>query len=730
MTGASPVRDADTATGTGHPDLGELFRVLWRHAHILLAAALACAVLAVAVGRLLPPRYDAQGILRIDTQEVTIPELQTVRESESRNPWQARSEATVLTSRELVESAVRALDLAADPAFNPDLRPSLTERLQEHWPLVRRVRDLLRSSAASGLPPPAPETVTAEAIRQDLVAGSEERSFTIWLRYLGRAPDSAAALVNALMDSYVAQDVRAKREATAMAGAQLKARMEALAGELEEARAAIRELEARGDLVQTGQGTITAQEAAALAEERLGRERELAKVEADLAQVQGGLAAGGLNLLNSRLVTPRLKALWEAEAKLQGTMAQDAVDYGQRHPRMIALQNEVARIHGEIGGEVLAIRGSLEQQAKTLRTQTAALGERLNEMQRAAGATAGDRLHLAQLQEKIAGKQSLHDRYRAVYEQTLANDAVFQASARVVSRAMPATRPAGPSASLRAVIGAMIGGLLAAAFVVARTWLSDRVTSLDDAARLANTAPLGSVPEVGGWLGRSSPAEVAETGTRSPAFETIRGILYRMRLDEGHALGRVIMVSSPGKGDGKSSLVAALARTGAHDGLRCVAIDCDFHRASLAGLVRQRPLRWLDEYGQDHTSLDELIVRDASGADFILARPIQDCSRAFIEGLRLHLLTMSLRSRYDLIVVDTPPLLSVVDPQLLSRFADAMILVLPWGAISRRLAREAVERLRWFACPLAGVVLSRARGGEQRGYAYAGYPGAKGKPWR
>ncbi len=726
MSGAPTVHEAAPASelsgGSTHPGLGELVRVLWRHWFVLLAAAVACAALAVAVGQVLPQRYAAQGILRIDTREVTIPELQTVRPNEAGSPWVARSEAAVLTSRELVEAAVRSLGLEADPDFNPELRPSPLDRLAERFPLLARLCASLASGPADGPPPPAPETVTAEAIQLDLQAVSEERSFTIMLRYLGRGAESAADLVNAMLDQYIEQDVRAKREATASAGAQLKARMEALGGELEVARAAIRELEARSDLVQTGEGTITAQEAAGLAEERLKRESNLAAVEADLAQVDAGLGAGGMNLLNERLVTPRLKAMWEAEAELQRTMAQDAVNFGQRHPRMVALENEIKRIRGEIGAEVQAVRAGLAEQARTLRTQTAALGERLTQMQQAAGVTARDRLQLAQLQEKIAGKQSLHDRYRAVYEQTLANDAVFRADARVVSRAVPATRPAGPSAPLRAVIGAMIGGLLAIAFVVSRTWLSDRIMSLDDAARLANAPALGSVPEVGGWARRHRLADLDRIGALSPAFETVRGILYRMQLGDRRALGRVIMVSSPGKGDGKSSLVTALVRTGAHDGLRCVAIDCDFHRAALSGLIGQRPARWLDEYGQDGARLEDLIVPDSSGADFILARPVACCSRTFIESLRLDLLTMQLRGHYDLVVIDTPPLLSVVDAQLLSRFADAVILVLPWRAISRRLAREAIERLQWFACPLAGVVLSRARGRAHERYAYAGYP--------
>ena len=203
----------------------------------------------------------------MDPKEVTIPELQTVRANESSSPWVARSEAAVLTSRELIEEAVRTLGLAADPAFNPDLRPSPLDRLGKWFPPLTRLRNMLAAGTRSTVPPPSPVTVTAEAVQSDLVAYSEERSFTIVLRYLGRAPNAAAALVNTLMECYVEKDVQAKREATSLAGIQLKARMDALAGELKVARAAIREFEARADLVQTGEGTI-AQEASALAEKR------------------------------------------------------------------------------------------------------------------------------------------------------------------------------------------------------------------------------------------------------------------------------------------------------------------------------------------------------------------------------------------------------------------------------------------------------------------------------
>jgi succinoglycan biosynthesis transport protein ExoP len=284
--------------------------------------------------------------------------------------------------------------------------------------------------------------------------------------------------------------------------------------------------------------------------------------------------------------------------------------------------------------------------------------------------------------------------------------------------------PSGPSARLRAVLGMAVGLFIAMAAIFTRRWLTDRVVSLDDAAQITGARPLGTVPWVGGWRRRAGLAEIVIRRRQDPITETVRGILYRLGVGDEDVC-RVVMVTSPSQGDGKSTLIVAMARVAAQDGLRCIAIDCDFHRPSLARIVRRQPRNYLDQRGASNLLLPpirDLVVEDLSGADFILARPVPHCSRAVFERLQLDGLIASLRSRYDLVLIDTPPLLHVVDPLFVSRVADTAILVLAYRGISRRLTLEVMERLRSFACALAGVVVSRARGEAVEHYAYRGYP--------
>ena len=190
---------------------------------------------------------------------------------------------------------------------------------------------------------------------------------------------------------------------------------------------------------------------------------------------------------------------------------------------------------------------------------------------------------------------------------------------------------------------------------------------------------------------------------------------------------KVIMVTSPLSQDGKSSLVAAMVRIGARDGMRCLAVDCDFHRPSLAHKIDVRPKLYLNESIVGEPTLSDMVVEDpASGAHFIVAKPSSDRSGPLPQNaMRLRGIIEAARQEYDLIVIDTAPSLAVVDPLLLSQVADAMVLVLPWRTTTHRRAREAMQRLATFGCPLVGVVLSRIGGRAELGYGYLGYTPTK-----
>jgi succinoglycan biosynthesis transport protein ExoP len=712
----------DASLGINLRDFVALLRqnVLW-----LALAVFVGASLGVAASLILPKRYAAEGQLVIDTREINIPEFESLRSARTFEPWGGRSEAQVLASRELISTVATKLDLQHDPHFNPTLRDGPVLRwvsgitwIPDSW------REELRQAPEFG---PRIQTGIAKQIASTLNVMSEEKSYAINVRYTSYDPLLSANFVNTLMQYYLDQDVRAKRGVVDQARAQLKERLEYLQSDLAATWARIRSLEGQPTALETQLGTINAQQTEAIALQRREAAAEQASVENDLAQLNSGLARNQISVINDKLVTPRLKALWEDEAKLQRNLAELSLGMLPTNPRFQQVQNGFNKVQVEIRREVTAIRGGLLQRAHALKSRGEMLEEQLSQAKEAASTSAQHRAELHQLSVTAQSKQALYDQYRNRYEQTVANAELVKADARIISHAEPPIQPSYPSSMVRAMIGGLMGLLASIAAMVCRRWLHDRVETLAEAQQICGVAALGGIPRVGGWARRASLTDAVLDEPQSALAATIRGILYQVALSRTTNPVKVVMVTSPFRQDGKSSLVAAMVRLGARDGLRCLALECDFYRPSLARKINVTPRRYLNDSLSQEPALADLVVEDReSGAHFVMGKPMSDRSGQLPHNtMRIRDVIEAARQHYDLIVIDTPPMLAVIDPLLVSQLADGVVLMLPWRTISHRRAREVAHRLAGFACPLIGVVLSRIVGRADSSYGYYGYAQAE-----
>jgi succinoglycan biosynthesis transport protein ExoP len=712
--------------------LRDLLRVLGRRKGRIALAVLVGGLIGYLVGRVLPPSYTAEGLLVVQTQQLNIPELQTFRSERTVEPWGGRSEARVLTSQQNVERAVVDLNLEHDPGFNASLRPPLAQRLlaaswlpeglrkaaSDYWPAAWRTSELESGQAI--------RDEIVNDIRRDLTAESEERSYAITLSYSNNHPAKAAAIVNSVMDAYVAREVDANRAATQSAGEQLKARLDQLWADWQKSNDAIRAMERDDGLVQTAEGTITSQTMAALAAERVKLRTERASAIADRAQITTAIDNGSLNVINPKLVSPRLRSLWDQETALRRRMAEFGSELGRRHPQIVALRNDMADLETKLVGELKNIRSSLDERIVTLDERDRQLGDALALANQKASATAASRAQLEQLQREADLKRELYAQYRGRYEQTLAALGVHNADVRIASRAVPPERPSSPGPKMLGAVGGAFGLLLSCSVIVSRRWLHNRFETLTELSEVTGVQGLGALPQVSTFLRpRRTMSELVVHNPDSSIAETMRGILLRIQyLGHNGTAPNVLLVTSPNPTDGKTSLVAAMARMAARDGLKCLAIDCDFRRSALADAVDAKPRQWLSDFllSSERGSHTKLITREGlSDALYILTRPIRPMSRRLLESPRLEEVIEGARQDCDLVLIDTPPIMKVADPMILSRFADALVMVVSSHGADRTTVLEAVSRAEITGCPLAGLVMSRVGNDGGETYSYAGY---------
>lgn len=708
----------------------DLLDGLLRRKGFIILAMIVGGLIAYHVAKAMPPWYTANGLLVVDTYNSSIPELQTLTSDRTVEPWGGRSEARVLTSQQMVDLLVTDMDLVRDPEFNETLRPTHLQSFAEAPWLPAPVGRLL-----AGMADPAEPRYDEGVVRQialdvgeSLNAFSEERSYAIELEFSGRDPEKSARLVNTLMELYIARQIDDKRQATMQSSEGLKQKLSELQEELLEAQRQAREEEGNASLVNTPDGTIVSRDLADLVKQRRTLRAQRDQLASDLGQLVGAIAGGALTALDAGLVTPRLEGLWQDEAAGRRRLSEASLDLGARHPRRIALQKELQSIQEQIRGEATGIARSLEQRIASLDNQDRQLRRQIETSQGDAAEVAKERIRLAQLTDDVAVKQELYTRYRGFYEQTLStltNIDMHGSDVRIASVAVPPLKPSSPGAGLLTVVGMFAGFLASAGSIIARRYLSAGVETLDQLSHISGLPGLGAIPSVASWMKpKQNLAGYVADFPNSGITETLRGILLRLNLNSVEDPKKVILVTSSEPAEGKTSFCIALGRTAAQDGLRCLVVDCDFRRPSFPAQTNLHPAASLNDFlsGALDWGQDAVIKDPVTGMDMLMSKATHSEMREFVSSTRLRVLIAEAREHYDLVIVDSPPVLRVPDAINLADTSDAIVFLAAWRATRCKMIQEALKRLSVTGRPIAGVILSRIRGSVPEEYVYGGYP--------
>ena len=276
-----------------------------------------------------------------------------------------------------------------------------------------------------------------------------------------------------------------------------------------------------------------------------------------------------------------------------------------------------------------------------------------------------------------------------------------------------------PSIPLVLIAALALGCGLGTGAVYVADQLDARIRSLRETRRLLDYRVLGVVPLLSrGQQGDVKIALVSHARPRSRLAETYKSIRTGIDLLRRNWEGKVFMVASPQPADGKSTTASNLAISMAHSGRKVLLIDADLRRPAqhtIHGLPRSPGLtEVLNDQMPFHKAVQQTAVENlhllAAGAE--VSYPAE-----LLATDRLGALVRELRQAYDLVLVDTSPLLAVTDPSVIAVVMDAILLVVR-AAVTRRLdAERSQDLLRALETPVLGLVINGINPG-QGGYGY------------
>jgi polysaccharide biosynthesis transport protein len=710
-------------------NLNELGRILLRRRLIILGTIAAVLLLTTVWVMQTVPMYTASVHVMLQPRESRVVDVEAVLSGLPTDIAGMQSEIQVLKSRRLVQRTVEQLGLTEIEEFNGRLRPKSAWKvyLNPKTYIPDFVLELFRG-----------ETKTVEitdderAAREragvvdnflrNLTVSPEGRSLVIQISFTSEDPRLAADIVNAHADFYIVSQLEAKFEATKRATKWLSERLTDLRDEVVVAEGAVEGYRKNAGLIKGQSADLTAEEVSELNTLLVQARTRRADAEARLRQMRKLMNTDeGIESATEVLSSGLIQKLREQEAGVERRAAELAMEYGERHPKMINIRAEIAdlraKIRSEVGKIIQGVRNEvaveknredvLKANVRNLKTEVS----RLNEAE----------VSMRALEREATATRTLFETFLVRYKETSAQEDFQQPDATIISMADIPRSPSYPNSKMvliMAFIGSVFLGLLLA-FGVELLDLGFR--SMEQIEQIMGMAPLGLVPA----LKSSDNADTYVLENPASAYsEAIRSLHTSLLLSDVDRPPKVVLVTSSLPSEGKSTVCLSLAHLLAGVGQKVVVVDCDLRRPSMHVSFGAPSRPGLVEFLAGKSTLEEVINKDQnSRAHLIPAGSPAPNPPDLLSSGHMRRLLKGLSDAYDLVILDSAPVIAISDTRVLGRLVDKTVFVTRWAHTRREVAMSALRHLADSGTDVAGVLLSRVdvKKHAQYGYGDSGY---------
>ena len=591
--------------------------------------------------------------------------------------------------------------------------------------LIRTVKQTIgRNDDVKIDPNAALERTAVEAVLNRLSVYREDVANVINVTFASANPNKAASIANAIADTYLATASEAKSQSTKLATLWLQDRLTELKVQAMDADRALQNYKAAYNLANTDKGGVNSEQLSSLNTQLTNARVVMAEAKARIARIQqvskdGVPNATVTDVLNSGVIAKLRSQYLDLATKASEIESR----VGQQHAAVVKLHERMADLRSSIREEEQRFAGSYASEYEIAKARESELAATLAQL-------SGEAKTISQAQVTMRDLESSADTLRQLYNnflQKFQEMSTAQAQeigvqdARIVTRAAPPLHKNSRKAGLVLAGSIVLGIFLGVGAAVAREWAADvfrtpnavkQVTGID--CLVLPTVSTDQKRTVS--LNASTPSRPIEEFVLDKPYsrfaETLRCVKALINSAQLRHNVKVIGVVSSVAKEGKTTIAANLAsQIIATSGARTLIIDGDLHLRLLTARLAPHARRGLIEALADPALLATLVCkRPRSGLDIlpcVLSTRIPNAAEV-LGSTQMEQLLVAARKEYDYIIIEIPPIMSVVDVKMIERFIDGFIFIVEWGATKRSLVLEALSETRIDRERFLGVVLNKA----------------------
>lgn len=696
----------DSATGAQDElSLAQILRTLWRGKWMIAIAA----VLALGVGRwyvaTLTPIYSASAsVALMNTRSQSVTDFEGVIGGLSADQRAINTEMEVMRSRELMERVVNSLDLTSSSEFNARLAPPDAPTLAKApraW-----MTELIFGGEDAALAPveadPAAEFERAvNAVRNRFSVNDVARSFVFQITARSPDPVMAAELANALANGYVQDQIDLKFNATAQATEWLSARVSQLRDELQASEQELKTFMASTDLVSAEALDALNRRLKDLRDRASDAEAAVTPADLRLQELTEARASGDLGLMSE-----------VARDRTLDRIIRDGVDQLSSNERATFM----ARYDQIIAGlEAAKIRD--EAQARSISASVVELEAQIIDQ-------SDDLVTQEQLRREVEANRLIYESFLTRLKEISVQQGAQQADSRVLSEAIVPRAPTSPNASRIQLLAIFVGLVAGAGLVLGREILQNTYRTAEDLERQAGLTVMGQIPMIPASK-RNRVLEYILEKPNSPAAEAIRNLRTSLILSNVDKPPQIIMSTSSVPGEGKTTISLTLAQNSAELGKRVLLIEGDIRRRVFSEYFDMDRERGLLAVLSGSAELDDVVEYSPKlRCDILIGEKSKVNAADIFSSAAFEAFLTKCRDLYDVIIIDTPPVLVVPDARVIGQSCDMILYSVKWDSTSRTQVTEGLRLFESVNLNVHGFVLNQINPQRMKAYGYGERYGA------
>ena len=722
-------------------DLREIGRILRRRGRVI--GYVAASVIAVALLYILlaTTRYTATSTVVIDSRHANVTDTtQPVLSSYGTDDATIESQALLIQSVATLQRVVDRLKLTEDDEFFP--QPGFLD------PIKRIISSLFSSESGEAAPDNAAQTVSVGLVQKQLKVVRQGTTFLVDINRSSKSPRKAAMIANAIADAYLEEQVRAKFDVTRTAAKWLNGQLDSLKARVVASEKAVEDFRAANNLAVSQGVTLNDQQITDLNNKLISARAETAEARAKFEQVQqlakSGGDPGGINAAISSDIITKLRTQYADIAKNEADLTSK---YGPRHPLVASVHAQLKDTQRLIDQEIKRILQSTAHDYDVAKSREKSLQNSLDQLQNVSSESGQAQVRLHELQREAEANRTLYESYLARAKETSSQESLEMPDSRIVTKASIPLKPSSPKTLLILGLAIVLGGGGGLVLALLLDYLDSRIKTLEQAEAISGVPALAALPRIGArelasrakrgrfdlqgydpkimrLLQPSLQPPLMRYAIEEPGTffaEAIRAARLSIQRVLRTQSAKVVLVSSALDSEGKTTFASNLALSFASLGVKTLLIDGDLRNPGLTRAVSPRANAGLMQVATGEIPLERAILFDRSSGLSILPATVCDNDNIITELMfseEIASVIDRLRVHYELIIIDSPPLIPLVDGRALAELADRIVLALAWDQTPKEILTHMMELLEPVSDRILGTVLTQVDLSRLRFYDY------------